>query len=101
MRYEFISLTIVTRQPLINSAFKMYRDLETSKDIPIVRQISFHRMLVVTLTTEIANTQDSEDKKLQLRKSSKKRFATMSKYISLVFGTHDFCDFCLLNLNGV
>ena len=72
----------------------MYRDLETSKDIPIVRRISFHRMLVVTLTTETASIQDSEDKKLQLRKSSKKRFATMSKYTSLVFGTHDFCDFC-------
>ena len=51
-------------------------------------------MLVVTLTTEIANIQDLEEKQLQLPKSSKKRFATRSIYISLVYGTHDFCDFC-------
>ena len=51
-------------------------------------------MPVVTLTTETASIQDSEEEQLQLRKSSKKRFVTMSIYISLVFGTHDFCDFC-------
>ena len=71
----------------------MYTDPEASKDIPIVRQISFHRMLVVTLTTETASIQDSEEKQLQLRKNLKKPFATMSIYISLVFGTYDFCDF--------
>jgi hypothetical protein len=79
----------VTRQ-LINSAFKMYTDPGASKDIQIVRQISFHRMLVVTLTTETERIQDSEEEQLPLRKSSKKRFATMSMYISLVFGTCDF-----------
>jgi hypothetical protein len=68
----------------------MYTDPGASKDIQIVRQISFYRILVVTLTTETERIQDSEEEQLPLRKSSKKRFATMSMYISLVFGTCDF-----------
>ena len=51
-------------------------------------------MPAVTLTTETASIQVSEEEQLQLRKSSKKRFATMSIYISLVYGTHDFYEFC-------
>ena len=68
----------------------MYMDPETSKEIPIDRQILRRHMLVVALIPEKVIT--LMEKKLQPRKSLKKPSAMMSIYISLVFGTHLFCN---------
>jgi hypothetical protein len=72
----------------------MYMDPEASKETEIDRQISVHHVLVVTLMTETAIAPNSNEEQLPLRKSSKKPFATMSIYISSVFGTYIFYNFC-------
>ena len=97
---DLFHLRLSPRQPLINSAFKMYKDPKASVDGPIDEWILPDRMLVVTLLMpEIEIT--LQENKLIPQTSLKKLFAMMSTYISSVFGAHFFWKLVLLQLNGV
>jgi hypothetical protein len=79
----------------IDSAFNIYMDPKASKETEIDRQISVHHVLVITLMPATAITPNSNEEQLPPRKSSKRPFATMTSiYISSVFGTYIFYNFC-------
>ena len=81
------------RQRFIDSAFKMYTDPETSKEIPIDRQILRRHVLVVELIPgKVITLMEKIQKNLQPQRSLKKPFVMMSIYISSEFGTHLFCN---------
>jgi hypothetical protein len=69
-------------------------DPEASKETEIDGQISLHHILAITLTPETVIAPNSNEEQLPLRKSSKRPFAMMSIYISSVFGTYVFYNFC-------
>ena len=87
-----MTVTEITIDP---SAFKMYMDPESSKEIPVDRQILPLCMLVITLMPDKVSTPNKtpKEKKLRLRMSLKRPFAMMSTYILSVFGARVTSDF--------
>jgi hypothetical protein len=70
-------------------------DPRASEETEIDGQISlYHTLAITTLMPETAIAPNSSEEQLPPRKSSKRSFAMMSIYISSVFGTYVFYNFC-------